>query len=92
MTGRILLAGLLMFMLVVAVKGSALAKGGFGNGCIVREWATDPTPSYRVNNPSQCVNLDRQLDGGDGPNRGRVRAGFNGGDNHKKKNRQNGRN
>ena len=85
MTGKILLAGILMFMLVFVTNGSVQAQGGFGNGCVVREWATDSTPSYRVNNPSKCVSLDQQLDGGDGPSRGRVRAGFQNSNNNKKK-------
>jgi hypothetical protein len=85
MTGKTLLAGLVIFMLVFMANGSALAQGGFGNGCVVREWATDPTPSYRVNDPSQCAGLDQQLDGGDGPNRGRVRADFQSGNNSNRK-------
>ena len=85
MKRKILLAGLIMTMVVFATTVPAQAQAGFGKGCVVREWATDPTPSYQINGPSKCVGLDRQLDGDDGPNRGRVRAGFENRGNNKKR-------
>jgi hypothetical protein len=85
MTVKILLVGLMMTMMALTTNNSAQADGGFRNGCIVREWAPDATPSYRVNKPWECVDLDRQLDGNDGPARGRVRAGFRNSNNQKSK-------
>ena len=84
MKGKILLTALLMLLMPLSANAPAQAQGGFGKGCVVREWATDATPSYLVNGPAECLGLDRQLDGNDGPNRGRVRAGFRNGNNRKR--------
>ena len=67
-----------MLVSLVLFGGPTLAQNDrqFQNGCVVREWESDETPSYRVNDPSECQRLDRQLDGGDGPDRGRVRSEF----------------
>jgi hypothetical protein len=79
MNGKALLLGVLMMTIPILTTGSPLSAQGnssFKGGCVVREWEADATPSYRVTNPAECQRLDRQLDGGDGPNRGRVRKDF----------------
>ncbi len=75
---KLLLGVLMMMTTILLTSGSLLAQANssFKDGCIVREWEADATPSYRVSNPEECRRLDRQLDGGDGPNRGRVRKDF----------------
>lgn len=79
MNGKKLTAALLTAGLLTAFgapAGPALAAASFKSGCVVREWEADQTPSYRVGDSEKCRKLDLQLDGGDGPRRGRVRETF----------------
>ena len=74
--GLIILLGLIWAW----TAGDALAQNGasrlYNNGCVIREWENEANPQYRENNPGRCQALDKSLDGGDGPNRGRVRGNF----------------
>jgi hypothetical protein len=80
MNGKKVLMGVaMMSILIFSGNESLLAQNHgsqFKNGCVVREWEADATPSYRVRDSKECSNLDRRIDGGDGPHRGRVRQGF----------------
>jgi hypothetical protein len=71
---------ILIGALIVSAATSASAQSGGGtlyqNGCVIREWENERNPQYRESNPSRCQALDRNLDGGDGPNQGRVRGDF----------------
>jgi hypothetical protein len=65
---------------IVSTAMEAPAQSGnsmlYKNGCVIREWENEQNPQYRESNPSRCQALDSRLDGGDGPNRGRVRGNF----------------
>lgn len=74
--GIVILFGALFGATAVNVSAQTGNSRIYMNGCVIREWENERNPQYRESNPGRCLSLDRSLDGGDGPNRGRVRGNF----------------